>query len=283
MAVQKILLDRMPVLFDRRKAHAESLEIKEEKMVSLGVFLLQEMTRFNEMISSMQGQLKMLDRAIKGLVVMSADLEAMYNNFLFNQVPTRWTDKGNGYPTLQPLASWIEDFFGRLDFVKSWLIDGPPKTFWLSGFFFPQGFMTAVKQSYSRKYHIAVDTLLVGCELTKVLNHEDMPHKPEDGAYIYGMYMQGARFDTGTMFMHPSLPKIIFDQMPCILLVPMLKEKFSLKGCYTCPVYKTSERRGTLSTTGHSTNFVVALGVPSEESEDHWTRAGAAMLLMLDA
>ena len=202
---------------------------------------------------------------------------------LAHKVPTKWTDKGNGYPTLQPLASWIEDFFKRLDFVHSWLVDGPPKTFWLSGFFFPQGFMTAVKQTYSRKYHIAVDTLLVGCEMTNVLKHEDMASSPDDGAYIYGMYMQGARFDTSTMKMHASLPKIIFDQMPCILLKPMMNTDFTLEGCYNCPVYKTSERRGVLSTTGHSTNFVVALGVPSEEPEDHWTRAGAAMLLMLDA
>ena len=86
LAIQKVLLERMPEQFDRRKAHEASLTVTDEKMISLGVFLLQEMSRFNAMMVSMLGQLKMLDRAIKGLVVMSADLEAMYNNFLFNQV-----------------------------------------------------------------------------------------------------------------------------------------------------------------------------------------------------
>ena len=32
----------------------------------------------------------------------------------------------------------------------------------LSGFFFPQGFMTSVKQTHSRDFKIAVDTLRIG-------------------------------------------------------------------------------------------------------------------------
>merc|ERR1711871_57907 len=281
--VMNSLTSQMPEMFDRRKGHPDSLLVKEEKMISLGVFLLQEMSRFNGMNVSIRAAMKELDRAIKGLVVMSGELEAMYNNFLFNQVPKDWSDSGVGYPSLMPLSSWIPDFFERLRFMGQWLVDGPPTSYWMSGFFFPQGFMTAVKQTFSRKYHIAVDTLLVGCEMTNVLEHADQKTLPADGAYFYGAFMQGARFDTVKMKMADSKPKIIFDQMPLVLLQPMEKEKFTTEGCYNCPVYKTSERRGILSTTGHSTNFVVALAVPSDEPGDHWTRGGVAMLLMLDA
>lgn len=48
-----------------------------------------------------------------------------------------------------------------------------------------------------------------------------------------------------------------------------------------CPLYRTAERRGTLATTGHSTNFVMDLEVPSRQSQDHWTRRGVAFLLSL--
>jgi dynein heavy chain, axonemal len=51
---------------------------------SLSTVLLQEMTRFNTLLQAMDVSLKSLDKAIKGLVVMSQDLDSMYFSLLNN-------------------------------------------------------------------------------------------------------------------------------------------------------------------------------------------------------
>lgn len=273
--------ERMPSLYDVRQAHPESFKKQgdTQAVVSLGVFLGQELNQFNGLMVVMSASLRELQKAIKGEVVMSGALENMYNCFVFARVPPAW--EAAGYPCLKPLPAWTADFFSRIEFMGKWLTQGPPSTFWLSGFFFPQGFMTAVKQTYSREHQIAVDTLIIGCEMTSK-DPADITTPSESGAYIFGLYMEGGRFDRPSMQMADSLPRELFDVMPCLQLLPQIAENYNPENVYNCPLYKTSLRKGTLSTTGHSTNFVVALKIPTTFAEDYWVRKGCAMLCMLD-
>lgn len=81
----------------------------------------------------------------------------------FPQVPEMWSRVA--YPSLKPLAGWIQDYHARVAFMRNWLANGPPACFWLPGFFFPQGFMTGVLQMHARKYSIPIDSLSFGFEV----------------------------------------------------------------------------------------------------------------------
>jgi len=149
---------KLPANMDKEKAHPTTFAVSEEgQPLSLGVFVGQEIDRFNQLLSVMKNTLDQLDKAIQGTVVMSMQLENMATRFLDNKVPLQW--EGVGYPSLKPLSSWVPDLIQRVNFLTKWLAEGVPVSYWVPAFFFPQGFMTAALQTYARKTATPIDQL----------------------------------------------------------------------------------------------------------------------------
>lgn len=349
--LKHILTRELPDLRDKEKnklMHAAVERVTSNS--ALITVLRQEIDRYNNLLFIIETSLKELILAIKGEVIMSEPLEEAYNAILIQKVPQRW--KNVAYESRKSLGSWVNNLFMRVDFFAQWAeliitsVDklmkpvmasktpapdileveevprSQPDSYWLSGFYFPQGFLTGVLQSHARKLGIPVDSLHFTFEVDRnpvdtVESLSDLKQKlvikeaafksnkpPEDGVMIFGLYLDGARWDPKGGHLCDSLPGQRFSKLPDIHFKPVEKavtptgsegsaenqpriptadeEPDGPQHIYECPLYRTSERAGTLSSTGHSTNFVTAVDLPSEFEPDFWVVRGVALLCQPD-
>jgi len=262
------ILGKLPDMFDMEVAQKRyPVSYNECK----NTVICQELQKFNKLLTRIKGSLQELQRAVKGLVVMSADLEGLSQAMLNNKLPAMWSKVS--YPSLKPLSSYIAELLERLAFFQSWLDDGPPTVFQMPHFFFVQAFMTGVMQNYARKYTIPIDTIEFDMEF-----HQQIPTvPPDDGAYTHGLFLEGARMNADTK-LDEALPKVLFSPMVVIMLKPCVSDQLSVYPHYACPCYRTTERRGVLATTGHSSNFVMFFRIPSDIPTEHWVKRGVALV-----
>jgi Dynein heavy chain C-terminal domain len=118
-------------------------------------------------------------------------------------------------------------------------------SFWLPGFFFTPSFTTAALQNYARAHNLAIDS--VGFDFQIIPRDPSaLLAAPIEGVYIHGMYLEGCGWDSSVEELTESRPKVLTEPAPVVWLKPMQTTQFSKFPHFSCPVYRTAERKGVL-------------------------------------
>ncbi|XP_050498494.1 dynein axonemal heavy chain 2 [Diabrotica virgifera virgifera] len=241
----------------------------------LDVVLLQEIQRYNTLLVVIQTSLEDLGRGIRGLVVMSSELEEIFDCIFDGRVPSTWL---TAYSSLKLLGSWTRDLVARVEHFSVWAKTlRPPLFFWLAAYTFPTGFLTAVLQTTARAAEVPIDTL--GWDFTVLTIEEQMIQlPPENGVYVKGTFLEGAGWDKKNAMLIEPQPMQLVSYMPLIHFKPVEQLKKKTKGLYQCPCYYFPIRTGSANRPA----FVVAVDLRvGLESSDFWIKRGTALLLSL--
>ncbi|KAG8573239.1 hypothetical protein GDO81_012334 [Engystomops pustulosus] len=228
----------------------------------------QECERMNILMREIRRSLKELDLGLKGELTISSDMEALQFALYYDSVPDSWTKLA--YPSTFGLGHWVNDLLLRCRELDMWTQDLVlPAVVWLSGFFNPQSFLTAIMQSMARKNEWPLDKMCLTVDVTKK-GKDDFGHPPREGAYIHGLFMEGARWDMQTGVISEARLKELTPPMPVIYVKAIPVDKQDLKNMYECPLYKTKIRGPT---------YVWTFNLKTKEKPARWVLAGVALLL----
>lgn len=298
------LLSRLPENFNMIVVEDKAeplLDIKEKG--PFVIVAMQECTRMNVLISEIRRSLIELEKGLSGALNMSESMEDLVSALTIYQVPGRnpfhkcsweklawWSKKG--------LESWFSDMLLRIIQLSEWSDELElPQCMWYPGLFNPMAFNTAVMQVTARQKGQPLDNMTTETHMTTMLDVAQVQKSPGDGALIYGVYMEGARWLTGEDagdihdvssvptqgYLAPSrlkelLPKVPVMYMKAVVVQPewepssvgYMRHNPSI---YDCPVYMTTFRGPT---------YIFLATLKSRSPTEKWTLGGVALILQSD-
>uniref|UniRef100_A0A672G3C9 Uncharacterized protein n=1 Tax=Salarias fasciatus TaxID=181472 RepID=A0A672G3C9_SALFA len=189
----------------------------------------------------------------------SSNLQDALDNIFDARVPNLWKKISWESSTL---GFWFTELLERNQQLHSWVFKGRPQSFWMTGFFNPQGESTA--------FQTAVHRLSTQPGLTPAPRVSDCCPCPQVGVYVHGLYLDGAGWDKSKSCLVESSPKVLFTPMPVIHIFAVNSTAPAAPGLYVCPVYKKPQRT--------DLNYITAVTLPSGQSPDQWVLRGVALL-----
>lgn len=237
--------------------------------------LRQEIDRLNIITKLATTTLKNLRLAIAGTVALSGGLIDALDALFMARIPKAWLAKSWEAATL---GNWFTGLLQRYDQLNKWLNIGRPRAYWMTGFFNPQGFLTAMKQEVSRKHAAdkwALDDVVMTSEVTHpAKDFESLKEGPPEGVYIYGLFLDGCTWSTRENKLVDSEPKKLFNPLPVLFVTGVLAKDKKKSGIYEAPCYRVKMRKGF--------NFITTFSLRSEDGSAKWVLRGVALLCSID-
>uniref|UniRef100_A0A669P7L0 AAA+ ATPase domain-containing protein n=1 Tax=Phasianus colchicus TaxID=9054 RepID=A0A669P7L0_PHACC len=270
------MLEKLPPDYNPHEVKAQLQKMG--AIQPMNIFLRQEIDRMQHVISSVRATLIDLKLAIDGTIIMSEELRDALDSMYDARIPKLWFRISWESTTL---GFWFTELLERNQQFSTWLLDGRPNQFWMTGFFNPQGFLTAMRQETTRSNLAkgwALDSVVLHNEVTKMMKEDVAGPPPADigGVYIYGLILEGAGWDRRNSKLVESAPKVLFTSLPVVhvyaVSMTALQDPKKQQGnvYYSCPVYKKPRRT--------DLTYIFSLYLKTAQNPDHWTLRGVALL-----
>jgi dynein heavy chain len=240
----------------------------EEKGPYQFVFL-QECDYMNGLVYEMVRGLSELQLGFKGELTMSEGMESLANSLYMQKLPMWWVKLG--FPSTRPLGAWLVNLKERVVQLEEWIADplNIPKVTDIAKLFNPQSFLTAIKQLCCQTQQLELNKLQVFTEVTKRETKQIDAHA-RDGAFVTGMYLEGARWDMNANSLEDSKPKEMFTRMPVVNCKAGPVSEKEDKNSYICPTYCVPTRRP---------YYVFPAQLRTRQNGAKWVLGGVALIL----
>ena len=233
----------------------------------MNIFLKQEISRIQKILTLVKKTLTNLKLALEGTIVMNDDLKETLDNMFDAKVPQKWLKISWQSSTL---GFWFTELLERDVQFKKWCFNGRPKVFWMTGFFNPQGFITAMRQEVTRAHkNWSLDSVVCQNLVTR-FSKEDIHESPPEGVYIHGLFLEGASLDKRTGRLVEAKPKVLYEPIPVLYIYAINSTSGKDSSLYECPIYRKPGRT--------EANYIGTVDFESDIGSKHWIMRGVALL-----
>jgi dynein heavy chain len=233
----------------------------------MNIFLRQEIDRMQRVIKTVRTSLLDLKLAIDGTIIMSETLRDALDCMYDAKIPSSWLKISWESSTL---GFWFTELIERNNQFYSWCFSGRPNTFWMTGFFNAQGFLTAMRQEVTRNHKgWALDMVILHNDVTRSYK-DDITSAPAEGVYVHGLFIENASWDRRGCRLIEAKPKVLFEPLPVIHMYAINSTSGRDPRMYECPIYKKPKRT--------DLTFIAAVDLKTAVTPDHWVLRGVALL-----